>query len=186
MKKLILLTALLCLVVFAVSVQADPKPKDVNIVNQPTVYLGDTADVNVLNEPLQVEVNSSEREPFQTEGSLTLKDNEYWMQIHEFTPDTEKRLVIDNFNAILTIAQGGTGYIEITTTVNGSSVVHTFPFDFRQSFASTHDFMFLAKTVTLFADPDTKVSIHCTRSTDTRDSYCSCKITGYLEPVPSP
>ena len=53
MKKIMLLTVLMCLVVFAISAQAGPTPKDVNatVVNEPNVQVTNTPNVNVNNTP---------------------------------------------------------------------------------------------------------------------------------------
>lgn len=64
MRKIMFLSVLVCLVVFIMPTYAENTPKDVNVVNEPTVHVETMpevnfdGDVNVINTPLDVNITN--------------------------------------------------------------------------------------------------------------------------------
>jgi len=203
MRKIMLLTVLLCLVVFAVPSNAGTKDvnvaneptvhvgtmPDVNIGNEPTVNLGNTANVNVLNETLQVELSNggdSERIPFQADGGGTIPENHLFAST-SFRVERPYRLVIEHLVVWAELPNSQVfERFELNTNDGANYAEHFFPlFKFNSGVV---DYYTSVQNVRFYADGGTDVGVVIRRNGTTGFGEYHFSVTGYLEPwtIPPP
>jgi hypothetical protein len=192
-KGIVAIVALVVVFCFAMPIYAgDEKPNqtmeivepvDVNILNQ----VEQPVDVNIANEdPIQMEIvngDSSALEPYQARLSKILNSGNYF-GVASFTVPPNKRLIVDNFTALLEVPTGGEGHLEVRTTVASTVAIHYFPLPFAFSGPTPGvDTLILAKQVRLVADPGTTFEVTWYRTTTGVIASATSSLTGVLEPV---
>jgi len=184
MRKVILLTVLLTLVVFLIPAHAG-EAKDMEIVGPLPLPIDGT--VIIGNEdPIKMEIvngDTSVRIPVHWSNSTVIGGS---FAIVTYTVPTGMQLIIDNFTIVASMPSGQNVFgFEIRTTLNGDLASHFFSMS-KQGTSGGFDSFVGGKKVLLFADGGSEVSAILLRSDASGDANFTFSFTGFLEPLTAP
>lgn len=175
------------------------KPRDVNVVNTPTVNVGNTPSVNVTslpavqignspNNPLQVhDVATPSRAPFQTQQTIIVQDGFVGENGFVQVPQG-KRLVIEYASAEAFVPLGQKLRFSVITQTNvpqqnPANTRHFLP-PAALGMSGDHDGFTAGQVVKLFSDPGTIVDLRTDRDQPVGVVTVFFSISGYQEDAP--
>lgn len=150
----------------------------VNVANTPTVNLSNTTlsvanAVDASNVPIPLVVTQTAPQPFQDECVIVALNNSCNFQ----APPTGMRIVIQEFDYEVAVANVGTSLVTLQTTLNSSLQSH----NFLSAPDNTNIYLVLHQPTTLYHD-DSSAGPVCSVPELHTSGGVTCQISGYFVP----
>ena len=155
------------------------KPLGVNVMNQPTVTVG-----NSSASPIPVfNVDNPVSQPVAADIELPLNAGEVFKRFTLFTVPAGKRLVIEYASYWASVGAGDLPFIQIMAAVGGPTIFYAVPVS-KVGAQGGGDFFSGAQNLRVYANPGTDVTIQFDRNLSATPATGRMAFSGYLVDVP--